>query len=592
MKRHRKLLEQLDEMYVNQAESKRVSSHFTKFVDTGLMDSVITKNIIENEESHLIAKMSYRSGEISEYDGKKDAGLISVLDVSLYSQFKVLSKQLAKDEAMTMNELKGDKTPINIVNKDKKQGISPIRKRIDPLGSANSNRGNSTNNNVGEKSSNKIIANANKANNLKSIENLINTIKSKYNKLKVVETGKDQRKSSVKIIKPEIETSANINIKTINKAKKDTIGIANFKHAILKTKREVSQRDSSKDNVSLGGIFKKLDYNNNINNNINSNNFIKNAMSKFALRKGVKKDSIGSTLNSVRDTNNTNANNPMSPNNANGQKPVYNINFNLNLNLNVNKPESKAPASGLNTSRSRDKIKEKLNKLINIPLDGNSGSNTSKRNIEPLTDRTKSVDKGGLSPFYYYKDSLSNNIKNLYYKQYPSGVTNTSNVNFKKSKDNRDNSLTNRSHSRSIERYRKVTTRGDYSNLVTNESKKAPVSKIFNLKNRMISSSPGGARKNILQQPDNSYNHYYSKAVSGRDQLGRSINTQHSYNNSINNGNDKGAGANSSRRPKGDARPLSINLNNYKLDLNNISRGNLSSKLDSSRDKNKRKVFK
>jgi hypothetical protein len=411
IKRHRKYYEQLENM-INNPQRMRGNTQFSNVVNTGLMDTVITKNIIENEKSDLIDRNTYVSGEITKCE-VQDMGMSSILDVSVFSQFKSLSKALTKEENLSPIKKKNEKVLI--------PKFALIDKLTDPK-------------------TNTIVKN--RLNNLKSVENIVNSIKAKYNKLKRMDS-KDTKSRKPEDITPIIKPKE----KPVFGSK--NINFANFKNAVIKNLKETSNLcTTDKDSV---------------NNTLKRDNSTKNINTPCTLRKQSNKDSIVSN---------------------NSEKSVYNINFNLNLNLNLNK-------------------KPKV--LNNLELSKN-----------PLTDRNNSSDNK------YYKGSI-NNIKNLYYQQFP--------------KPGRLETIDSNSRSKSQDRSsRNTSARG----LIYNSSNKSR--DMFSLKK--VSKRDNSARNSI-----NSYNSVTSTTA----------------------------------RKYKDVKPQSINLNTLRLDKKSLS----NSKMDTSRSKNK-----
>jgi hypothetical protein len=498
MKRHRKLFEQLEEFLANQQDIHRrsINTQYSNVVNTALMDTVITKNIIECENSDLIDRMSYKSGEITTYN-PKDLAMSSILDVSVFSQFKSLSKALAKEEETTA----------------KKKEFSPIKKKLVERADLTKRENNS-----------KTKPLVGKLNTMKSVESVINSIKSKYNKLRKLDMKEDL--SKIKFNKPG-EAGA--------KPKKGVVNIANFQSAVLRSLKETSQTTSQlcttrKDDVSMAESVKRENSNKNV------------SLNRMTLRKqSNNKDSIGSSLGFSGGVEQNQ-----------DRKSVYNINFNLNLNLNVKQPDKAA-----DQSKSKDR---KPRIISNLEIHKNMSNTT-------LTDRNNnSID--GKNP--YYKSAI-NNIKNLYYEQFP-----------KKEEKNRDASMDsiNKSRSRSYDKYGRSASRNDISKgLIYNQSSskkpKQPASDIFSLKTK-VSQSP---RKS--QQGISSYNSYYTKGA--KEMTAREKNSMQSYQNSLSNINNSVI-----RKSKGDVKPSSINLNTVKIDSGlSTSRCETTSK-----EKSKNKVFK
>jgi hypothetical protein len=241
IKRHRKLFEQLEEFLTNQQDHRRsINTQYSNVVNTEIMDSVITKNIIECETSDLIDRMRYKSGEITTCNAK-DLVMSSVLDVSVFSQFKSLSKALAKEES---NEIQ------------KKKELSPIKKHDVKAGA-------------------KVNTIANKLNSLKSVENIINSIKLKYNKLKTVDKNKDNHKLNF----DKLDDKLNL--------KKGVAGIVNYQSEALRTLKDNSNLcTTTEDEASIADSVKRK----------NSNKISTNRL--LTLRKDSNKENSGSVLGS------------------------------------------------------------------------------------------------------------------------------------------------------------------------------------------------------------------------------------------------------------------------------------------------------
>jgi hypothetical protein len=280
MKRHQKLLERLEELYLLQEEPKDKVPDFTNVVDTGLMDSIITKNIIECEDSRLIDKMSYKSGEITEFDAH-GVSMFSKLDVSLFSQFKGLSKALGTGNNVERLKL-DDLSPIHRVS----QGADELRSRF---------------------AMNKL--------NIKSIETIVKSIKAKYCKNKFI-NGKEQYK--FKMVKHD-KPNEKLNIKSAKDSKRNYLNINNLKNAFKSKNNPVNDNISNQQTMSIINTQRKPE----------SADCQRNK-TPISLRRQPER--VAKTADSVNGTGEIEA----------GQKPIYNINFNLNLNLNMKDQESKA----------------------------------------------------------------------------------------------------------------------------------------------------------------------------------------------------------------------------------------------------------
>jgi hypothetical protein len=294
MKRHRKLLDRMEEMYELQQEPKGpVVTDFTNVVDTGLMDSIITKNIIECEDSDLIDRMSYRSGEISEFNAV-EVSLTSKLDISMFSQFKGLSKGIMKEASEDVGVV------LKTARQKLKDELSPIHKLA-----------------ANEKEPQKIKLVMNKLN-IKSIETIVNSIKAKYckNKIELTKVG-----GKLRLVKPEGKASGNaLNIKTVKGGVNKNALDINLKNVLRTLKGDGGISETERDRNIISGITTQR--------KPESAENQRNAKTPITLRRQpARKDSAGSVNGDVE---------------VQGQKPIYNINFNLNLNLNVgNKGEDK-----------------------------------------------------------------------------------------------------------------------------------------------------------------------------------------------------------------------------------------------------------
>jgi hypothetical protein len=503
MRKHRKLYEQCEELRLNNQDKKIVNSKFTNLVDTGLMDSIITKKV-DITEFDVINTLNLINVDTTQH---QDTSTIknSVLDASLYSQFRVLSKGITSG-------LEAGCIQTETCEKIKKESEKDKNEKA-------------------EKKTKLVL---NKLN----IDDLVKTIKSKYNKLLMFNGSKhNSRKPSTNTSKNKKEVIPS-NIKT--HSKNNLVGLVINNNVI----NYYCQTEPDEFNELQFGQSKKK------RNEIN-------------LKQNAKP-----TLDSIGSTNGSNLNNGLNANNSNSQKQKSENNI----------IQQKTASEITDRSSKEGKFNSEL--LCNMALTNVNSlefTDSSLRNNYKINNVIKDS-KPKPSTF-----DNKNSIKSLYYQKETTGrnrnMSNDANNSRSRSNDmlslylNKkkiDNSLSRQdsTSSRRIKPLIHELKRNVYS---------APGS------NNPVSISPSKERK----KENNYYNVNYKPVYTQNCSISKNVSTQSNKYNSVNLAYNASKGG-VLRKPKFDVQPTQISMKRYNIDNEVTQRG--SSKSDLSKEK--RKVFK
>jgi hypothetical protein len=612
-------MEQYEELMFNQ-QYRPSNADFSKVVDTGIMDSIITKKSGMTTEISVFDMLNRRKGkpndEISDFDNK---GVVSnnsnsALDNSLFQQFKNLSKVMTgADNNNIIATAPGKDINKECAEASKKEVYLPtdtnvvVNKDANNINNKNDMKYCVTETEGGVKAEKRRKFLINRVHSFNNIDNIVNTIKSKYNKLKLLEDKEtikvNSQQSIVKLAKKEFADSSN-KIKS-RKNSLNIVGLNAYKKNAIKTSKDSGPYINTE--YELSSIMNKRDG--------------KDSRSNSRKKTSVKpnnakqtKESKGSTTNGSNSgaTNHTNSLGGVNTNN-NNKKSVYNINLNLNLQLNVKQDKDKNTNNNSNTNNSnntkrKDTMPEQPSKGNSINKNNNLDINQSKLCQFVFTDRN-SMDVNDTTG-YNALNTINNtnnstikkeskretSIKNLYYSKVPSTLR--IGVDSKRFNESEKQQSRSNTKDRGRDNYKPLNT--EVSGYISRQGSTSAKKTIHNLQTKVYGSnskavSRSPSKNDNQKMRDNmSYNNYYKNLVirtSGNNK-DNSVNTSskynlHSYNNSVSIINNT---TNNSviRKQSGNIRPTTINLKNYNIE-------NMISQRTNSRDersKGKNKVLK